>query len=196
MTALTALILAGGQSSRMGQDKALMWVRGVPLLQRVYNVARQCTSEVAVITPWPTRYQALLPPSTQFLTEPRSTTLNAPGPLVAFAEGLAQIKAEWVLLLACDLPRLRAEVLQSWMQELDQVPETTIALLPRHPKGWEPLCGFYRHCCLAGLQTFINQGGRSFQEWLAEQSVQALPVIDPAMLVNCNTPSDIQQEHP
>ncbi|MEH2296700.1 molybdenum cofactor guanylyltransferase [Nostoc sp.] len=189
---LTALILAGGKSSRMGQDKALISIQGVPLLQRVCSIAQRCTDSVYIITPWPERYQDLLLPGCQFIREvPLSGEPLAHGPLVGFAQGLAEVQTDWVLLLACDLPRLRVEVLQDWATKLDSVGDDAIAALADHPKGWEPLCGFYRRRCLPQLLEFINQGGRSFQQWLRQYPVEVLPLSEPEMLFNCNTPEDL-----
>ncbi|MEH1911797.1 MAG: molybdenum cofactor guanylyltransferase [Nostoc sp.] len=189
---LTAIVLAGGKSSRMGQDKALIAIQGVPLLQRVCGIAQSCADVVYVVTPWPDRYQHLLLPGCQFIREvPLSGESLAHGPLVGFAQGLAEVQTEWVLLLACDLPRLRVEVLQDWVTKLNSVRDDAIAALADHPKGWEPLCGFYRRRCLPQLLEFINQGGRSFQQWLRQYPVEVLPLAEPEMLFNCNTPEDL-----
>lgn len=187
--ALSAIVLAGGRSSRMGQDKALLTINGVPLLRLVCGIANELCDPVYVVTPWPEGYQGLLPASCQFIQEVPSPLPH--GPLVGFAQGLAQVQTDWVLLLACDLPRLRVEVLQNWAAGLDSVGEEAIALLTHHEEGWDPLCGFYRRSCLPALMEFINQGGRSFQHWLAQHPVQLLPLPDAQMLFNCNTPADL-----
>lgn len=184
---ISAIILAGGQSSRMGQDKALLPVQEVPLLQRVYGIANALCDFVYVVTPWSERYQDLLPSSCQFVRE----VVPTQGPLVGFAQGLSQVQTDWVLLLACDLPWLQVEVLQDWAVELGSVRNEVLALLTHHHKGWNPLCGFYRRSCLPTLTHFINQGGRSFQQWLTQHPVQVLTSPDPQMLFNCNTPADL-----
>lgn len=200
MNNLDAIVLAGGQSSRMGQDKALISVDGVPLLQFVCNIAAKCADTVYIVTPWPERYQHLVLPGCQFIREvPLTPDATTNGPLVGFAQGLAEVKSDWVLLLACDLPKLRVEVLQAWAASLDTVPENAItsgglqpiAALAHHAKGWEPLCGFYRRRCLPLLLEFISQGGRSFQQWLHHHSVQLLSLPTPEILFNCNTPEDL-----
>lgn len=189
---LSALILAGGHSSRMGTDKALVQVGGEAMLAQVCRVAHGCTAQVFVLTPWGDRYQALLPAGCQVLTEARSPGETAPGPLIGFAAGLRQIRSEWVLLLACDLPRLEEVILQGWAAQLPQVPAEAIAWLPRLGDRWDPLCGFYRRRCLPSLEAFIEGGGRSFQRWLDQETVEVLPVGDPQWLFNCNTPEDLQ----
>lgn len=190
---LSAIILAGGQSSRMGQDKALIAIQGVPLLKQVCEVALQCTTEVYVITPWLERYQDILPDACFMIREVSNLSeIQRHGPLVGFAQGLAQIETEWVLLLACDLPRLQVEVLQLWAAELENVPKDAIAFLSKQPKGWEPLCGFYRRQCLPMLTQYIDAGGRSFQHWLSQYTVQELQVADTQIFFNCNTPADLE----
>lgn len=190
---LAAIVLAGGRSSRMGQDKALIPVQGVPLLRQVCLVALECTSSVFVVTPWIDRYRPIVPPDCHLIQESLPPNDALPhGPLVGFAQALAQVQADWVLLLACDLPRLDAAILQAALPELPHL-QTEIALLPRTEKGWEPLCGFYRSTCLTSLNAAISQGERSFQGWLAQESVRELPVTNPNLFFNCNTPADLNQ---
>lgn len=197
---LSALILAGGQSLRMGRDKALIEVQGIPLLKRTCLVALRCTSKVYVVTFRPETYRPLLPPESQLIQECPLPNQPIPhGPLVGFAQGLTQMQTDWVLLLACDLPYLQAEILQHWtLQLLDT--EAAI-VLPRSQQGWEPLCGFYQTRCLTRLTALIAQGARSFQSWLAQEAVQAIAFShDPdvytaerRMLFNCNTPEELEK---
>lgn len=188
---LSAIVLAGGQSSRMGQDKALIPINGVPLLRQVCDAAVQCTPIVLVVTPWIDRYRNILPDTCHLVQEhPLPHDTKPHGPLVGFAQGLAQVQTEWALLLACDLPRLSIETIQGWIRTLPDV-ETAIALSPKTQKGWDPLCGFYRTNCLPRLTAAINRGSRSFQDWLSHESIQELPIDERAMLFNCNTPADL-----
>jgi molybdenum cofactor guanylyltransferase len=199
-TLLSAIVLAGGASRRMGRDKALIPIAGVPLLQRTCDVALNCASVVYVITPQLETYRSIVPIGCDLVQESRSPQNDSPpGPLVGFAQGLRSVQTPWVLLLACDLPRLEATILQRWLEQLRTVNDE-IALLPKGKKGWEPLCGFYRTTCLPSLELFIQAGGRSFQGWLAHESVRAIAFhSDPAenqhehaMLFNCNTLEDLQ----
>lgn len=187
---LSAIVLAGGQSSRMGQDKALLLVQGVPLLQHVCQVAAQCASAVYVVTPWVERYRAIVPSDCRMVQEQALPGGTLPhGPLIGFAQALAQVQTEWVLLLACDLPYVQATMLQQWSRELETLRQET-ALLPRTEQGWDPLCGFYRRDCLPRLTDAIQQGTRSFQRWLLQECVKEIVVHDRTLLFNCNTPDD------
>jgi len=190
---LAAIVLAGGQSTRMGQDKALIDIEGIPLLRRVCNVALQCTPIVYVITFRPEHYRAIVPSTCHLLQEQALQGKTTPhGPLVGFAQALEIVQTDWVLLLACDLPRLSGETLQAWIKELEQA-GNAIALLPKASKGWEPLCGFYRTSCLASLRAAIERGDRSFQRWLFQESVKELSIENDHMLFNCNTPKDLER---
>jgi molybdopterin-guanine dinucleotide biosynthesis protein A len=177
----------------MGQDKALLQINGETLLQRTCRIAQSCVSQVAVITPWGDRYHASVDPQVKFIAETPLIEGEPNGSLVGFAQGfqeLMSMQPDWVLLLACDLPRLSAPVLQTWATQLPASPTEPI-WIPRNPQGWwEPLCGFYHRNCLPSLVAYLEEGGRSLQRWLAQQSVQELYLEDYGMLLNCNTPAD------
>ena len=220
---VVTLILAGGQSSRMGTDKALLPIQGVPLIRRIYDVVKPCCASVYVVSPWGDRYRSVLPPACQFLPEElsanekqvsqqslgkkQSPAFYTHGPLIGFYQGLSQlisishstttdqdVMPQWVLLLACDLPNLQTDVIQEWCDRLNHCSPSTMALLPNHStKGWHPLCGFYRYRCLPSLERFIEQGGQSFQKWLVNEEVRSLSVSNPSLLFNCNTPEDVRR---
>ncbi|MDJ0843197.1 molybdenum cofactor guanylyltransferase [Crocosphaera sp.] len=189
---LSAIILAGGYSSRMGTDKALIEIQGAPLLQRTATLIQAYADSVYIITPWIERYQTIVPLHCQLLRE-ICPSRKTRGPLVAFAQALNHVSTDWVFLLACDLPNLTPWFIGEWLKGLDQLSDDTMAYLPRHAKGWEPLCGFYRSSCLTALDSFIDGGGRSFQQWLQHHPVEELLVSDRSVLLNCNTPMDLQQ---
>jgi molybdopterin-guanine dinucleotide biosynthesis protein A len=186
---IAALILAGGKSSRMGRDKALVTYQGKPMLQRVYQVAAECTQQVYVLTPWKERYQNILPSDCNYLTE----TQSGKGPVNGLSEGLAQISADWILLLACDLPLLDVEIIKNWINKLSQIPSSTLALVPQRSQIWEPMCAFYRKEVKTELDIFLKKGKRSFQDLLSGIEVEVLNVDEKAdlMLFNCNSPGDL-----
>lgn len=196
MTYITSLILAGGQSTRMGQDKASLVLQGQPLLVRVTQVAAQVSTTCHIITPWPERYRTMVQaqlPGVQWLQEQGS----GHGPLVGFAQGIAAIEPQpdWILLLACDLPCLTPHILQQWQAQLSTVAADVLAVVPRNGDCWEPLCGFYRPAILPFLERAIAQHQTAFQPLLNRLPVQTL-LLSPEqrpLLHNCNTPADWQQ---
>jgi len=190
ITQIAVLILAGGKSSRMGQDKALVLYQGIPMLQRVYQVAAACSQQVYVLTPWRERYQHILPRNCQYLSE----THPGEGAMLGLKQGLTEITNHWVLLLACDLPLLNVEIIQNWIAQLEQVPPSIMAVVPKQSDYWEPMCAFYRPQIRDNLANFLQKGDRSFQTWLNSIPVKPLPVdsLVSSMLHNCNTPWDLE----
>ena len=187
---LSIVILAGGQSKRMGQDKALINWEGTPLLTRVSQKALTVSSQVFILCPWPERYKTILPSEIISLTERRMDE----GPLSALEQALTKLSTPWILLLACDMPQLNSETLLEWRSQLSQLPVHCLAYVPKTQKTrWEPLCGFYRNSCHTSLKIFLDQGGRSFQKWL--NSIDATEIsIKPKqtlMFYNCNRPEDL-----
>ncbi len=202
MTTLAAVILAGGRSSRMGHDKAMISLGAETLIQRTCRVALACTDAVYVVTPWGDRYRPTVPAPVQFIAEQPLPGLSETfqGPLVALVQALTQLRSrledtpEWVLVLACDMPNLSAATLSTWCTKLADIPLPYLAYLPQRQHRWEPLCGFYRTAALESLQQYaIASQTRSLQGWLNQHPVQLMPPMDDAVLVNVNTPAQLQQ---
>ncbi|MBD1917244.1 MULTISPECIES: molybdenum cofactor guanylyltransferase [Cyanophyceae] len=201
MTSLATVILAGGRSSRMGHDKALIAVGEETLIQRTCRVALQCSDRVYIVTPWPDRYQPALPNTVGFIAEATSPGQAGTfqGPLMALITALSVLRTKqedppaWVLTLACDMPNLSAAVLATWRDELDHLEPQHLAYLPKRQQRWEPLCGFYRVTALESLKQYASTGGRSLQAWLNQQAIAPIPDIDEAMFANVNTPSDLAE---
>ena len=191
---ISALILAGGESIRMGQDKGRLTFNDCSLITHVCTVAQDCLDFVFVITPSTQKYQDLLPKRVQIIEE-KIVLANRQSnfPLLGFYQGFNQLSSDWLLLLACDLPKLNSRAVREWLQVLDSVSSSTMAVLPRHAKGWEPLCGFYHRQCLPSLEKYLQSGGKSFQRWLKEIAVEELVVSDRSVLFNCNTWEEWQQ---
>jgi len=192
---IIAIILSGGKSLRMGRDKALLEIKGETLLFKTCRTALEVADSVYIVARSQEQYQeAIAHDLSQF-----SVVLNHQfdGALVGFWQGMQAIAspADWILLLACDLPNLQGDILQGWASQLANLPKSAIAYLPRYldensQKQWEPLCGFYRWQCQDSLREFIDNGGRSFQKWLSNQEVIEIVDAPLAMLFNCNTPDD------
>jgi len=190
-TPLSAIILAGGGSTRMGEDKALLTIDRMPLLQQTCLYAQAVASQVYIITPWPERYQEIVPEGCEMIPEICSSHNSPQGPLPGLHQGLQRQITQWVLALACDLPKLTIPELQFWCEQLEAVSEEAVAFLPKSPQGWEPLCGFYHQQCQSLFAQYLESGKRSFQGFLSQHPVQELKVRDRAVLFNCNTPEDL-----
>jgi molybdopterin-guanine dinucleotide biosynthesis protein A len=193
---IIAIVLAGGRSSRMGTDKALLEIDGIPLLTRTCRVAGIIATKTYVITPRTEKYRSLLPQDCILIKETIIEGENrSNSPLIGFAQALnyleeKNITADWILLLACDLPCLDDRELLRWRQLLMTIDSATMTFLPKNSKGWGALCGFYRPSCKSSLEAYIDGNRRSFQGWLKDLAVEELVASDDRIFFNCNTPED------
>ena len=200
MSSITTLILAGGMSRRMGQDKARLVVLEFPLLTQICTVGLSVSHHVYVVAGADRDYSDIVPSGCKKIVD---RVLE--GPLVALSSAMVNLLSQspngvnddWVLVLACDLPKLSTVAVGSWVERLPTLPDGTIAYLPRSGKGWEPLCGFYHVSAVPLLENFVASGGRSFQRWLVQESVapfvRELEWDDGQVFLNCNTVSDLSQ---
>ena len=200
MSSVTTLILAGGMSRRMGQDKARMVVLEFPLLTQLCRVVLSASHHIYVVAGADRDYSDLVPSGCE-----RMIDRVLEGTLVALSHAMVNLLSQspsgvnddWVLVLACDLPKLSMVAVDSWVERLPKLPDGTIAYLPRSKKGWEPLCGFYHVSAVPLLEDFVASGGRSFQRWLLQESVapfvRELEWDDRQVFLNFNTISDLER---
>ncbi|GAB4310115.1 MAG: molybdenum cofactor guanylyltransferase [Geminocystis sp.] len=185
---IETLILAGGKSSRMGQDKALLQINNKPILLNTYSIAKEMSNRVSIITYNVEKYKKILPSDVIFIADSQPFQ----GALMAFAQGLKYMNSEWVFLLACDLPYLSLKEVKLWVSQLSQIPSEVMAFLPQNEKGWDCLCGFYRSSCYSSLNNYLQTNNRSFQRWLNEEKVRPIQIENQQVLFNCNTVQDYQ----
>jgi len=185
----SAIVLAGGRSRRLGQDKALLDLGQGPLLARTVQVAAALCSEVVVVTDVPGRYRELALP-----VRWASDRLPGRGPLAGLEAGLRAIGNEFALLLACDLPFLSLRLLAHMLaQERDYE-----ALVPFWEGRWHPLHAVYARSCLSRVEELLQEGEGRMEALLPRLRLRVLPPeeigrIDPQglSLFNLNTPQDL-----
>ncbi len=187
------IILAGGQSRRMGQDKALLRVPpdGPLLIERVITAAHPL-GPILLVTNTPDRYAWLELP---MVADP----VAGQGPLGGLAGGLAASPAPYNLVLACDLPDLQPALLRL----LVAAPQPYAALVPRwtRPDGTpqiEPLLAIYHQACLPAIRAALAAGCRAVHSFYPDVAVRYLPdhalrQADPfcRSFRNLNTPADL-----
>lgn len=165
---VSGFILAGGESVRMGRDKALLELSGEPLIVRVARLVSAAVGGVAVVVGSAAAY------SRAHLVVVEDDWPGA-GPLGGIATALRVSPAEWNLVVACDLPYLT----QDWLDFLvaRARPSNADALLPMNFNGAEPLCAMYHKRCEAALRSALKNGIRKVTDGLAELRLER---IEPA----------------
>ena len=149
--AATAAILLGGDSTRMGRDKASLHWEGRPLLAHVHKIVEPLVREVLLVTR-PGRVeaaQALAPAGTRVLAD----TATARGPLAGIHAALRGAAHDSVLVVACDMPRINPALLEGLLDD----PQGDV-VIPRHGRHFEPLLAVYRRSCLPAIEAVLEEG--------------------------------------
>jgi molybdenum cofactor guanylyltransferase len=193
-----AFVLAGGVSSRMGHEKHLLELGGVPLVLRIAQLALPLVKRVAVVGlvpgSLPTGFGSIADEDYGFPAEPG----RSKGPLFGIATALSNSQSPWNLILACDLPYLTAE----WLGFLLARAEKTDAeiVMPYVGQEAQPLAAMYRRECRPTIIELLRRGVRRVKDTLREFAVEAVPEsewheLDPQGIVlkNMNTPADYDE---
>jgi molybdopterin-guanine dinucleotide biosynthesis protein A len=190
---VTGVVLAGGASRRMGSDKAALLLGGEPLLRRAVGRLRQALAEVVVVGA-PTL--APLVPETRIIAD----EWPGRGPLGALATALRATDAEWVLLVACDMPFTQPALIRELARMALAAHTADVGVALRGPRGLEPLHAAYRRACLSLALERLASDDASLQGLLAALPVREIASavarrLDPAGLsaFNANTPDEWQR---
>ncbi len=184
---LTAGILIGGLSRRMGRPKALIEVAGQSLIERTVGLVAQFSDRVILLGAPPFD----LPPALHALPLISDSPPDI-GPIAGLASLLAAAGRDPALLLACDMPRLTPDLLSRLVDaahcDFDAVAFATAA----PPDGLHPCCALYMPSAAAVVSTRIADRQYAIQPLLAALRTHTI-YLDPAnasALMNLNTPAD------
>jgi molybdopterin-guanine dinucleotide biosynthesis protein A len=176
-------VLAGGRSSRMGQDKALLELDGIPLALRAAEELCRVCGQVALVGD-PGRYARLGLPVTP-------DSYPGQGPLAGIEAALGATASDANLVVACDMPALNPGILTELLSA-----EADVAI-PRYPDGkLEPLCAGYSRRCHAVIREALESGVRRVTDAfrLLEARGFALSYVAVARrdpFENLNTPDEL-----
>lgn len=179
-------LLAGGLSSRMGEDKAFVSFRDGTLLEWMRDRVTPLFPHVFVVTRNPSRFHGLgLPVINDALAEG--------GSAIGIYSALLASPAERVLCLACDMPFVSARLL--W--ELADRSVGYDVFVPRHGDYLQPLCAVYSKRTLDTYREFILSGGRRIFDVYCRFNTGYLDMDDgrhgdpQKLFANINTPEDL-----
>ena len=182
VSSLAGYVLVGGNSSRMGRNKALLPYQGTTLVESVADAVRTVTGNVSLVGR-PHRDGLLgygIVPD----------IYPGEGPLGGILTVLQHSTADWNLVVACDMPELNASFLQRLMDAANS--SGSDALVPVGPSGrLEPLCAAYHRNARQGLYAAFARGVRKIALALREVRMTAWQVPEEfSCFQNVNTPED------
>lgn len=187
---IAGFILAGGASSRMGRDKALLELGGVPL---IVCTARLVASVVGPAT--------VIGDSAAFRSLGLRTIVDdwpGAGPLGGIATALRASGAPWSLVVACDLPYLTRPWLEYAVARA--LASQADAVIPMNVSGTEPLCALYHQRAEPSIRNALLTGNRKVKNAVEDLRVE---IIEPSewkafdsegyLFKNMNAPSDYEE---
>lgn len=185
---LSVVVLAGGQSRRLGRDKALLEIEGQPLLTRAVQRLGSLSDDLIVVTSHAARYEPLALP-VRLVPDERPGL----GALMGVYAGLKAARHPYALAVGCDMPFLNLDLL-SYMWSLVDDQDVVI---PRMGEWLEPLHAIYAQTCLPAMKRLLDQGRRQVIAFFPEVRVRYVEEdeirrFDPQRLsfLNVNTPDD------
>ncbi len=186
---LTICIQAGGQSSRMGEDKALKPFLGRPLIQHVIERLSLITDELIVTTNRPNDYRFL---DLRLISDLKPGR----GALGGLYTAIASAKNPIVAVVACDMPFASGALLEAASRLL--VEEEADVVIAKSDEGYEPLHAVYRReTCLPAIEAAIDADQWKVIAWFPKVKVRELTSdevrrYDPSGLAfwNVNTPEE------
>lgn len=183
---VAGVILAGGKSTRMGRNKALLPFNGRPLIETIYRVMAELFAQVAIVTNSPDDYS--------FLPCPRIPDIHVGmGSLAGIHAGLVWSPEERIFVVGCDMPFLEKEVVR-WLAA-SSVGESSV--VPCTPSGFEPLHAIYAKRILPLLDEALNSDRKRIIDLLERIEAKVIPVEEVAVIspqfrsfINLNTRED------
>lgn len=183
MKGLLGAVLAGGSSSRFGEDKTAALAAGMPMIERCVGALEPLCDEVIVVSARPQTPRGRW----RIVADRRPET----GPLAGIETALLEAKrtgAAAAFVLAADLPLVDTETLRDVAAALEGFDAAAAARDGDPP--FEPLCAIYRTGCLPAACAALEDGARSARA-LFERVAGRTAEIDADVLINVNTPGDL-----
>jgi molybdopterin-guanine dinucleotide biosynthesis protein A len=185
-----AFVLAGGQSTRMGADKAFVQLGGCTLLAHALALAKSVTPDVRIVGS-PEKFAAF--------GEVVEDEFPQHGPLAGIHAALRASSSELNLMLAVDMPFVEVPFLEYLFQEAARH-ESAMVTIPRATGAWQTLCAVYRKPFADLAEQALRQGKNKIDPLFRETTIQILD--EPAltkhnfslnMFRNVNTPEELEE---
>lgn len=194
----SAIVLAGGFSTRFGEDKGILKLANKPLIEHVTDSVQKIVDEIIVVTSSKQRvldYASFLTPSTKFAVD----LYDSKSPLIGALTGFNAAEGEYSLLLPFDTPFISGEVISL----LFNLCEKKAATIPRWPNSQiEPLHAVYRtRLALRAAESAMAEGRLDLRAMIEKLhgvryvSTLLIQQIDSKFdtFFNINTPADLKR---
>ena len=180
---IEGVVLTGGASRRMGQEKSQLRIQGEVLSERIARTLSIRAARVTILGREPISGFEFVADADEYA-----------GPLIALSR--FRPKYDAVFVASCDLPLFDARLIDLFLCHL-QSPD---AVLPEHDGRAQPLCALYKCSAWPPLEQTVAEGRKSVMAWIDRISIGLVAPeeirdagIDPNSIRGANTPEDLQQ---
>ena len=178
---LTAIILAGRKSTRMGQDKAFIQWKGKSFLEHIINTAKQLTDNVVL--------SGDMQRLAQFGLEVIEDQEYGNGPVYGLASCFGKVKTDNVLVLSCDVPQISAIDLEYLVSHHTE--ELDVTCFEYQGKVM-PLIGIYNSSAFKAFKRAMKNEQRRLFSVLDGLKVKTIKYKGADGLMNINCPEDLK----
>ena len=178
----TAIIMAGGASSRMGEDKSMLPIEGKSMIEHIYGQLEGNFSEIIISSNEADKHGFL---GAKVVPD----RVTGQGPLMGIASAMEASANDLNFVLACDIPSLDMD----FVKEMLRGAQGFDAVIPRGGADKiEPLFGVYNKSILDNINKTLDAGKRRVTEALEASNVKYVDISDVDWLTNINTVEDYQ----
>ena len=179
---MTAIILAGGKSSRMGEDKGLMLFNGKPMIQYIIDTVCVITDQIIIVSN-NKEYEKFKLPVYEDL-------IKNQGPLAGIYTGLNYTKTDKNIVLSCDVPFVSAEVVKELMANC----KNAEVVIGEHNGRTHQLIGIYDQSIKAQLKEELSNKQRKIKLVLEKLSCKTINLdhFNARIFSNINSRNDIE----
>jgi molybdopterin-guanine dinucleotide biosynthesis protein A len=180
----TAVVLAGGQSTRMGRDKALLPVSGRPMIEHIVSQLRPHFSQILVSADDASKFSFL---GLEVVPDRRPKQ----GPMMAISSALERSRNDLCFVVSCDVPRLPVPLIMRLLREARSGADVVVPVT--HDSLYEPLFALYRRRIQPLLDRALEQQVRRIVRIYEDCDVKTVQLAEGEGPLNVNTPADYER---
>lgn len=178
---MITIILAGGKSSRMGENKALLKIGGVRLIDKLVMEFLPFSDKILLVVDDPSHYHGL--PVELIIDD---VNYKGQGPLAGMWTAFQKVEGKACLVVACDMPFATRELGLRMIHQL--IENKKEAVVPYINNQVHPLFAAYDGNIVSNIKMLLDEGKRSVQSLIERLNVQYVSVEDYRKAVwNMNT---------
>jgi molybdopterin-guanine dinucleotide biosynthesis protein A len=185
---ITGIILSGGKSLRMGENKAFIEIDGIPIINRIHTLFKELFQEIIIVT---NQEELFLNLEARIFDD----IILDRGVLAGLYTGLFFSSHLYSFCVACDMPFLNESVIKYLIQKADHFD----VIVPKTKDGLQPLHAIYSKNCLEPIKRTIEQRKYKIIDFFPRVKIKMVEEyefysLDPTMqsFINVNTPEELR----